>query len=156
MVSAARSTRERATQADHRRLLVPISGSDDHSKRALEIACILAAKHSVITAVFVIEVSPLLPLDAQMADDESAARLALLRAEAIGDRFGVRFKRRVIRARDPGPAIVELAKREATEMIVVAAPRRRRAYGRHTFGHVVRHVLAKAPCRVLLVAPPVG
>jgi hypothetical protein len=37
---------------------------------------------------------------------------------------------------------------------VIAAPRRRRAYGRSRFGTTVRQVLAKAPCPVLVASPP--
>jgi nucleotide-binding universal stress UspA family protein len=126
------------------------------SEGAVQIACSLAADHgAVLTAAFVIEVSPLLPLDARMDDDTISARHALRWAEAIADACGVRLQGRKIRAREAWRAIVELAEEEDAEIIVIAAPRRRRAYGtRNGFGTTVRHVLAKATCRVLVVAPP--
>ena len=71
------------------RLLVPISAAPD-SDRAVEVACSLAAERGAeLTAVFVIEISPLLPLDARMDEDEIVARRALHRAQAIADSFGV-------------------------------------------------------------------
>jgi nucleotide-binding universal stress UspA family protein len=141
--------------AGYRRLLVPITGAAE-SERAMESACALAAEHGVtIAAPFVIEVSPLLPLDAQMADEEETGREALERARAIADAFGLKVQGRTIRARDAGRAIVELAEEEQIEAIVIAAPRTRRLRGRRmAFDGTVRHVLAKAPCRVLVVAGP--
>jgi nucleotide-binding universal stress UspA family protein len=139
---------------DYHRLLVPISGESD-SGRALEIACALAAEHGAeVVVAYVIEVSPLLPLDARMEEDEAAAREALHRAEAVADSFGLRLRARKIRAREAGPAIVELAGELGAEVVVMSAPRKRRAYGRSRFGATVRQVLAKAPCPVLVAAPP--
>jgi APA family basic amino acid/polyamine antiporter len=139
---------------EYRRLLVPISGASD-SDRAVEIACALAAERGAeVVAAFVIEVSPLLPLDARMEEDEAAARDALHRAEAVADAFGLKLRARKVRAREAGTAIVELAEELHAEVVVIAAPRKRRAYGRSGFGTTVRHVLAKAPCPVLVAAPP--
>jgi nucleotide-binding universal stress UspA family protein len=91
-----------------------------------------------------------------MEEDEALGRRALLRAEAIADDFGVGIHRRTVRARDAGRAIVELAEQTGADVVVIEAPRRRRAYGRRSpFGATVRNVLMKAPCRVLVVAPPV-
>jgi nucleotide-binding universal stress UspA family protein len=143
-----------ATRAAYRRVLVPILGTPE-SERAVEIACSLAADHGAeIAVVYVIEVSGLLPLDARMDDDEAAARAALRRVEAVIDSFGLHLRARKVRAREAGPAIVELADELGSEVIVLAAPRKRRAYGRSRLGSTVRYVLAKAPCPVLLASPP--
>jgi nucleotide-binding universal stress UspA family protein len=139
---------------EYRRLLVPISAAPD-SGRALEVACALAAERGAeVVAVFVVEVSPLLPLDARMGEEESDARTALHRAEAIAESYGVRLRARKVRAREAGPAIVELAEELGAEVVVIAAHRKRHAYGRSRFGATVRQVLAKAPCSVLVAAPP--
>jgi basic amino acid/polyamine antiporter, APA family len=137
----------------YRRLLVPTVGSPE-SVQAVELACSLAAGGAEVGVVYVIEILPLLPLDARMDDDEEAARAAFHRAEAITDAYGVRLRGRKVRARDAGPAIVEAAEELHSELIVLAAPRKRRAYGRSRFGATVRYVLAKTPCPVLLAAPP--
>jgi basic amino acid/polyamine antiporter, APA family len=71
----------------------------------------------------------------------------------------------VVRARRAGEAIVHEAKRRGVEAIVLAAeePTRLRGglrYGgkqglRDTFvGETTRYVVQKAPCRVILTAPP--
>jgi nucleotide-binding universal stress UspA family protein len=137
----------------YRRLLVPISGARE-AVRVMETACALAANHGAsITAVFVIEISPLLPLDARMSDEEAESREALTRAEAIAEAFGLRIRPHTIRTRDAGRAIVELVEDEDVELIVICAPRRRWLRTRGpAFDGTVRHVLAKAPCRVLVVS----
>jgi nucleotide-binding universal stress UspA family protein len=138
----------------YRRLLVPLVGGRE-SARAVEIACSLAAEHGAeLTVVFVIEVPTLLPLDARMDEDEAVARTAFHQAEAVADSFGVHLRGRKVRAREAGPAIVELAQELGAEVVVIAAPRKRRAYGRSRLGATVRHVLAKAPCPVLVAASP--
>jgi nucleotide-binding universal stress UspA family protein len=139
--------------ARYHRLLVPISGAAE-SARVMETACALAADHGAsITAVFVIEISPLLPLDARMSDEEAESREARTRAEAIAEAFGLRIRPRTIRTRDAGRAIVELVEDEDVELIVMFAPRRRWLRTRGpAFDGTVRHVLAKAPCRVLVVS----
>jgi nucleotide-binding universal stress UspA family protein len=138
----------------YRRLLVPVSAAPD-SDRAVEVACSLAAERAAeLTAVFVIEISPLLPLDARMDEDEVLARRALHRAQAVADSFGVHLRARKIRAREAGPAIVDLAGVLDAEIVVIAATRRRHTYGRSRFGTTVRQVLAKAPCPVLVASPP--
>jgi len=127
--------------------------------RAMETACRLAsARGASITVVRVIEVSPLLPLDARMADEEAEARRLLACAEATADAYGVRAVTRTVRAREAGTAILELAEREDTELVVIGAPRGRRGYGRRrmVFSGTVRHVLQKARCRVLVVSGPLA
>ena len=156
MASAAATVGESVRRRpSYRRVLVPFTGSAA-SERALEIACSLAPEHgAVLVAVFVIEVSSLLPLDARMDVEEITARKALRSAEATADAFGIHANLRRLRARDAGRAIVELAGQTRAELVVLAAPRKRRANGRRLgFGPTVRHVLAKAPCPVLLVASP--
>ena len=119
----------------------------------MKTACALAAEHgATITAVFVIEVSPLLPLDAQMSDEEAAAREALDRAEVIADAFGLRLQKRTLRARDAGRVIVDMAEAADSELVVIGAARRQRMLGRRSvFTGAVKHVLVHAACRVLVI-----
>jgi nucleotide-binding universal stress UspA family protein len=134
------------------RVLVPILATPE-STHVVEVACRLAAERAHLTALVVVEVSPLLPLDARMDDEEAVAREVLHRAEAVADEYGVRFAGRTERARDAGAAIVELAEEAGCDVVVIGAERRRSPYHRLAgFGRTVRHVLRKAPCRVLLVA----
>jgi len=156
MAVAVAHLRHRAAPAGYRKLLVPLH-AEPESARAVELACSLAAEHGAeLTAVFVVEVSPLLPLDARMDEEEAQARTALQQAEAIADAFGVHLRGRTVRAREAGPAIAALAENVGAEVVVLAAPRKRRAHGRLRFGATVRQVLAKAPCPVLIDSPPVA
>lgn len=158
MASVSATARQPSSAAvGYRRLLVPITGTAE-SGRAMETACALAAEQgSAVTAVYVVEVSPLLPLDASMSDEEAEAREALGRAEAIADAFGLKVHTRCVRSRDAGKAIVDLAETEDAELVVIGAPRDRRPRRRRmAFDGTVRHVLAKAPCRVMVVSGSAG
>jgi nucleotide-binding universal stress UspA family protein len=145
--------RVEAASPGYRRVLVPMLGNPE-SERAVKVACELAAdRHASITAVTVIEVPPLLPLDAHMTEEEWEARLLHRRATAIADAYGVTVVSRIVRAREAGTAILEELERRDAELVVIGAPRKMRADKRATaFGRNVQHVLRKASCRVLLVA----
>jgi basic amino acid/polyamine antiporter, APA family len=154
MASHARARqRVPAVERGYRRLLVPLLANPE-SERAIEVACRLAAeRHASITAVTVIEVPSLLPLDARMTDEEADARRLHGRATAIADAYGVTLVSRTVRARDAGTAILEELEKSDAELVVIGAARKIRVNKRATaFGRNVQHVLRKAPCRVLLVA----
>jgi nucleotide-binding universal stress UspA family protein len=141
----------------YHRILVPLfSGLE--SARAVDAACRLAAeRRSTVTAVSVIEVPPLLPLDARMDDEEADGRSELARAEAVADAYGVGFHPRQLRAREAATAVLDAVEESAAELVVMLAPRRRRASRTATpFARDVQQVLRKAPCRVLVIAPPAG
>jgi basic amino acid/polyamine antiporter, APA family len=166
-------TRKRA-EAEYGSILVPILGTalDDD---IVQTAGRLAAEEddefveggAVIEALWVFEVPMALPLDSPVPDAElKRARAALARAKAVGEEYeGVEVATAVVRARRAGEAIVREAKRRGVEAIVLAAeqPVRTRGgvlYGgkegmRDTYvGETTRYVVTKAPCRVVLTAPP--
>jgi basic amino acid/polyamine antiporter, APA family len=166
-------TRKRA-EAEYGSILVPVSGTalDDD---IVQTAGRLAAEEdeefgeggAVIEALWVFEVPMALPLDSRVPDSElQRARKALARAKAVGEEYeGVEVATAVVRARRAGEAIVREARRRGVEAIVLAAeePVRTRGgvlYGgkqglRDTFvGETTRYVVNKAPCRVVLTAPP--
>ena len=151
-VSAPRRHRP-AVLHGYRRLLVPVV---DHreSQRAINLACRLASENgATLTVVAVLEVPPLLPLDSHLAEEERAARLVLERAGATADAYGVRASTRLLRARDAGTGIVDLAKTDQVELIVVGSGRKSPAKSSGPgFGATVQRVLEGAPCRVMLVA----
>jgi nucleotide-binding universal stress UspA family protein len=152
----ARSVRPRAFPPlrGYRRVLVAVSPSLE-SFQALHIACRLAAdQRATVTAISVLEVPPLLPLDAHMAAAEAEALELLERAGATGDAYGVKVARDLIRARSAGDAILERAAETRVELIVIAAPRTT-VRSRRDFSDRVtlEHVLRGASCRVLVVAP---
>jgi nucleotide-binding universal stress UspA family protein len=130
-----------------RNLLVPISDNVE-SEQAMDTACRLAADRGATVAVVnVVEVPPVLPLDAHMTSEETVAHRLLARAAAIGESYGVTPVPRILRARTAAEVIVLQAEQRGTELIVIGAPRKRR----RAFGSTVEHVLRKAPCRVLVI-----
>jgi nucleotide-binding universal stress UspA family protein len=145
----------RAAAGAYRRIVVPLLGGRE-SVRAVDAACRLAAERkSVVIAVSVIEVPPLLPLDARMDDEEAEGLWELAAAEAIADEYGVVLRRRQLRAREAAPAVLEATEETAAELVVVYAPRKARASRNSSpFGRDVRQILRKAPCRVLIIVPP--
>src|SRR3954465_12673295 len=124
---------------------------------------------AVIEAIYVVEIPMSLPLDARVPDEKiQEARRALQRAKHVGEEYeGVEVATASVRARTYGQGIVEEARRRGVEAIVLAAeePTRmrggRRMGGRggprnRSVGETTRYVIEKAPCRVILTAPPLG
>jgi APA family basic amino acid/polyamine antiporter len=156
-------------------ILVPLLGSplDDD---IMQTAGRLAAEDDpdpdddegvVIEAIWVHEIPLAYPLDASIPEAEvQRARAALARAKAVGEEYsGVQVETHRVRGRSVGKAIVLEARRKGVEAIVMAAeePTRMRGglvYGgkaglHDTFlGETTRYVVQKAPCRVILTAPP--
>src|SRR5712692_5509426 len=118
---AVAERRVAAVSRGYRRLLVPVIGNPE-SERAVEVACRLAAeRHASITVVTVIEVPPLLPLDAHMTEEEAEARRLHDRAIAIADAYGVAVASRTVRARDAGTAILHELDKSDAELVVIGA-----------------------------------
>jgi nucleotide-binding universal stress UspA family protein len=137
----------------YRRVLVPVVDNLE-TETAIDVACRLAAERGAeISAVSVVEVPPLLPLDAHLADAEEEARRLLERVVATGDSFGVKVSPHIVRSREAGVAIVDAAVAGDVELIVIGAPSRRLVSTRSiVFGSTVAHVLKAARCRVMVVA----
>jgi APA family basic amino acid/polyamine antiporter len=161
-------------EAEYGSILVPVRGrplDDDIMQTAGRLAAEenedLGEGGAVIEALWIFEVPLALPLDARVPDEElKRARRALARAKAVGEEYeGVEVATAVVRARRAGEAIVHEAKRRGVEAIVLAAEEKASTRGgmvlggkaamRDTFvGETTRHVVNKAPCRVILTAAP--
>src|SRR6185312_12436487 len=122
---------------------------------------------SHLDVVYVIEVPLSLPLDAKLPQGrEAQARRALERAREVGEEYeDVDVRTEVIRARKTGAGIIEAARRGDSEAIVIGGepPSKIRGGGilggigaakPEEIGAATEYVLKKAPCRVLLTAPP--
>jgi basic amino acid/polyamine antiporter, APA family len=166
---------QEAEEAEYGSILVPVFGSpldDDIVGTAGRLASDEAEDGeggAVIEALYVVEVPMSLPLDARVPDDQiAAAKRAVARAKEVGEEYeGVVVATAMVRARAAGEAIVAEARRRGVEAIVLAAeaPTRMRGGkllgGRggprdRSVGETTRYVLEKAPCRVVLTAPPAG
>jgi basic amino acid/polyamine antiporter, APA family len=157
-------------------ILVPLTGSD-LDEDLVHTAGRLAAEESedeeadgegaVIEAIWIFEVPMSLPIDASLPDAQlQEARRALARAKVVGEEYeGVEVATATVRTRRVGQAIVDEARRRGVEAIVLAAEEPSRIRGGallggrggpldNFVGDVTRYVVGKAPCRVILTAPP--
>ncbi|MGI8903300.1 MAG: amino acid permease [Solirubrobacteraceae bacterium] len=169
-----RALRHEPLESEFGSILVPIFGNpldDDIVQTAGRLA---GETHdegeeegAVIEAVWVFELPLALPLDAPLPEGQvRRARDALARAKAVGEEYeGVHVATATVRARRAGEAIVSEARRRGVEAIVLAAeePSRVRGGGRlggvsgpldDYVGDITKYVIRKAPCRVILTAPP--
>jgi basic amino acid/polyamine antiporter, APA family len=167
-----RALRHETLEPEFGSILVPIFGSpldDDIIQTAGRLA---TDDHDrpggpVIEAVWVFELPLSLPLDAPLPEAQvERARAALTRAKAVGEEYaGVTVATTVVRARRTGQAIVTEARERGVEAIVLAAeePSRIRSGTRfgsssgpldNYVGEISKYVIRKAPCRVIITAPP--
>ena len=176
VVVPERALRGDRHDAEYGSILVPIFGSplDDD---IVQTAGRLAAEEDVesfeedhgatIEALWVFEVPMSLPIDAALPDAQlKRARAALARAKAVGEEYeGVEVATATVRARRAGQAIVDEARRRGVQAVVLAAEEPSKIRGgallgghggaRDNFvGEVTKYVLAKAPCQIILTAPP--
>jgi APA family basic amino acid/polyamine antiporter len=160
--------------AEYGSILVPVLGSrldDDIVGTAGRLAAEQAEEGdgAVLEALYVFEIPMSLPIDARVPDERvQAAKRALARAKEVGEEYeGVEVATAMVRGRTAGQAIVAEARRRGVEAIVLAAEEPTRIRGgamlggrgraRDRFvGETTRYVVEKAPCRVILTAPPAG
>jgi APA family basic amino acid/polyamine antiporter len=159
-----------------RNILVPVFGTkldDDIVATAGRLAAAeqeeaeSGEEETRLDLVYVIEVPLTLPLDAELpAEIEQDAQRALKRASDVGDEYeDVKVTAEVVRARGIGAGIVESARRYNSEAIVIGGEPPTKIKGGARLGGIgaakpaeigaaTEYVLKKAPCRVLLTAPP--
>jgi APA family basic amino acid/polyamine antiporter len=159
-----------------RNILVPVFGTkldDDIVATAGRLAAAEQEESSDdefdarLDVVYVIEVPLTLPLDAALPKErEDEAQRALQRAREVGEEYeDVEVTTAVIRARKVGAGILEAARRGGAEAIVIGGEPPTKIRGGARIGGVggakpaeigaaTEYVLKKAPCRVLLTAPP--
>jgi basic amino acid/polyamine antiporter, APA family len=169
-----RALRREREETEFGSILVPIFGTplDDDivqtaGRLAGETRDDVNEKGAVIEAIWVFEMPLSLPLDAPLPDAQfRRAREALARAKVVGEEYeGVEVATATVRARRAGEAIVSEARRRGVEAIVLAAEEPSRVRGGGLLGGVsgpldnyvgpiTKYVIGKAPCRVVLTAPP--
>jgi APA family basic amino acid/polyamine antiporter len=157
-------------------ILVPIFGSpldDDIVQTAGRLAAeedveSFEADHgATIEALWIFEIPMSLPIDAALPDEQlKRARAALARAKAVGEEYeGVEVATATVRARRAGQAIVDEARRRGVQAVVLAAEEPSKIRGGallggrggpldNFVGDVTKYVVSKAPCQVILTAPP--
>jgi APA family basic amino acid/polyamine antiporter len=127
--------------------LVPIFG-DDIDAEAMHRAAAVVDPDAVVEAVYVLEVPREHDLPEGFEQQEYEARCALDIARLQARSRGLKVRVKLIRARNPGRAIVEEALERDSDLIYIStehAPSRERL-----LGPTVRYILAKRPCRVIV------
>lgn len=122
---------------------------DGRSARAVTIGCELASERRTrLIAIAVIQIPLDDPLDTRHPNADRAATEAVHEAQAIADTYGIRTDGVILRAWNPGEAIVtELAQRGIEVILMPTAGLR----GHNTSSPIERHVIRHAPCRVMLL-----
>jgi APA family basic amino acid/polyamine antiporter len=178
VVVPERALRGERREVEYGSILVPVFGSpldDDIVQTAGRLAADEDAESfeedhgATIEALWVFEVPMSLPIDAALPEAQlKRARAALARAKAVGEEYeGVEVATATVRARRVGQAIVDEARRRGVQAVVLAAeePSKIRGGARlggrggpldNFVGDMTKYVIAKAPCQVILTAPPAG
>jgi len=170
-----RALTKQVPEVEFRNILVPVFGTkldDDIVATAGRLAAAEQEESDEdddarLELVYVIEVPLTLPLDAPLPPErEEEARRALARAREVGEEYeDVGVSTEVIRARKVGAGILEAARRSGSEAIVIGGEPPSKIRGGAKIGGIgaakpaeigaaTEYVLKKAPCRVLLTAPP--
>jgi len=137
------------------RILVPLKLSDV-GQEALATAIKLAEEAGAqIHVLHVIRVPLSLPLDAELAAEETLADEAIADAREIAEEHGVEVQARIVRARALSEAIVEEAERTGADLIVLGSATRWRR-GSRLLSPTVNEVLRRAACEVMVVTDPAG
>jgi basic amino acid/polyamine antiporter, APA family len=171
-----RALTKQVPEVAFRRILVPVFGSeldDDIVSTAGRLAAAEQEEsdggvdNARLDLVYVVEVPLTEGLDAELPPDrEREAKRALERAREVAEEYeDVAVSAELIRARDVGAGIVGAARQQGAEAIVIGGEPPTKIRGGATLGGIgaakpaeigaaTEYVLKKAPCRVLLTAPP--
>jgi basic amino acid/polyamine antiporter, APA family len=144
-----------APEGVYQRILVPMK-LGPIGEEVLATAIKLAEEQgATVSALHVIAVPMDKPLDADMFEAEERADASLAEAKLLAAEHGVTVEGKIVRARSIGEAIVEEAKREGVDLIVMGSSPRWRRQSRF-FSPTVDYVLRNAPCEVMVIAYPQG
>jgi nucleotide-binding universal stress UspA family protein len=130
--------------------IIVVFSPDIQSSHMLALAAKLArGERSDLLAIYVIEVPYSLPPNAEMSLEERSALDALGAAEQIAGQSGVSIRTEIIKARSTKQAVLDLAKRERANLIILGSFRE----GKYTgapLGRTIEEIAADAKCDVLI------
>ncbi len=106
-------------------------------------------ERSELLAIYVVEVPYTLPPDAEMVAEERAGLDALGAAETIAVNSDVTLRTAIIKARSTKQAVLDLAKREKANLIILGSYREGKYTGA-TLGRTIEEIAADAKCDVLI------
>jgi APA family basic amino acid/polyamine antiporter len=167
------SLKKQPAEVEYSTILVPVFGTqlDDDivstAGRLADAEVEEGERPPRLEVVYVAELPLTVPLDSPLPKDVlTGAEKALERAREVGDEYeNVEVTTKVVRARSIGAGIIEEARQKDVEVIVMGGEPPTRIRGGAVLGgiggarpdeigEVTEYVLKRAPCRVLLTAPP--
>jgi APA family basic amino acid/polyamine antiporter len=130
--------------------------NDHYAREAVATAAKLAARgRRGIHVLVTITVPANLPIDAQLPEQEAAARQTIDSARVFGGRRVTGHWEKV-RSGEAGRRIVDEAESIRARAIVMSLSRNGRGQGGSVLGRTHEYVLSRRPCRVIVESPPVG
>jgi nucleotide-binding universal stress UspA family protein len=137
------------------KILVTVGGWRT-DEAVVDLACRLARETKAkIKVIYVVEVAPALPLDAQIQTDIDLGWQILDRAQVCAEENDYEVDMELLQAREAGPAILEEAEEQGADMILMGMDYKRR-FGEFSMGHEVPFILKNAPCAVFLYREPIS
>ena len=136
-----------------KKILVPIAGTSvdpDVVRLAITIG---QRSKSEITAIHVIEVRWNLALDAVLNDELDRGEELLANASLVAEKSGGAVTTELLQAREAAAAIVDTARQQGSDLILMGMPYRTRL-GKVYVGRTVQDVYVTAPCAVLAYREP--
>lgn len=130
--------------------IVVVFSQEIESAHMMALAAKLASgERSELLAIYVIDVPYTLPPDAEMPVEERAALDALGAAETIATNTDVNLRTEIIKARSTKQAVLDLAKREKANLIILGSFREGK-YSGAPLGRTIEEIAADAKCDVLI------
>ena len=131
-----------------KRILVPLAGTSvDPEVIRVAIALGKPAKAEIV-AIYVIEVRWNLPLDAILDPESERGEAVLEGAVKVAEQTGAHIETELVQAREAAAAIIDTAREQKSDLIVLGMPYRKRL-GRVYVGETVQRVYVGAHCAVL-------
>lgn len=133
-------------------------GTLAHADHTAELACHLCeSKNAELILVYPIIVPLAMPLDACLPEQEYAAKDAIARGLAVASRFGCPAEARVLRHRRVEDAVLELARAEQVDRIVLGVhmnPNVLHDYDRAESAEL--QIVHRAECEVIVDREPIA
>jgi nucleotide-binding universal stress UspA family protein len=129
---------------------IVVFSSEIRSEHMMVLAARLArGSKTELMAVYVIEVPFTLPTQAPMEDEDRVALDTLAAAQQIAKNHGVDVRTEILHHRFTTQAVLELAKRETADLIVIGSFREG-GYSGAPLGRTIEAIAASAKCDVLI------
>jgi nucleotide-binding universal stress UspA family protein len=133
--------------------IIVVFSEDIHSEHMMVLAARLARRGVAdLLAVYVIEVPLILAEGAEMPDEDRAGFDMLATAEVIAQHHDVQLRTEVLHARSVSSGVLDLAKRENANLIVLGSYREGK-YSGAPLGRAIEEIATRAKCDVLIGVP---